>query len=159
MRMLKILFLCTGNSCRSIMAEAILNHYGKDRFHAISAGSFPTGEVNSWSLQTIHRHALPIIGYRSKSWDEFINQPIDIVITVCDQAGEETCPIFPGSPIKAHWSTPDPAHFKGCDILRTAEFERVFSILKQRIQAMLRLPLETMARNEITEKLNYIGTL
>ncbi len=157
--MLKILVLCTGNSCRSIMAEALLNHYGKDRIQAFSAGSFPTGKIHPMSLATLKEMGLPTEGYRSKSWDEFTNQPIDVVITVCDEAAGESCPFFPGKPIKVHWGVPDPAKFQGTDEETRAEFKRVYTILKNRIQALVQLPVESMDRNELQEKLNAIGQL
>lgn len=153
----KILFLCTGNSCRSIMAEALLNHLGKDDFIAFSAGSFPTGQVHPLSLRTLQSKGVSTFGLRSKSWDEFKDKPIDIVITVCDQAAGEACPIFPSKPVKAHWSLPDPAKFAGSEEKRLAEFLRVFTVIEHRIKALLRLPLDKMSSAEISAKLNDIG--
>ncbi len=157
--MKRVLVLCTGNSCRSVMAEGLLHHHGKDRLLAFSAGSFPTGTVHPMSLATLKRHGISDQGYRSKSWDEFTDQPIDILITVCDNAAGEVCPLFPGSPIKAHWGVPDPAHFKGTQAEIEAEFDRVFSILEKRVKAFLRLPLEKMDKEELRQKLNEIGGL
>jgi arsenate reductase len=157
--MLKVLILCTGNSCRSIMAEALLNHYGKDKFIAFSAGSSPTGKVHPKSLATLTEMGLPTEGYRSKSWDEFADQPIDIVITVCDQAAGEICPVFFGKPVKAHWSIPDPAHFEGSEAEINAEFKRVYRIIETLIKAMVSLHLEDMAKEEIAQKLNDIGQM
>lgn len=157
--MLKILVLCTGNSCRSVMAEGLLNHYGKERMLAFSAGSFPTGKVHPMSLATLKRHGMNDQGYRSKSWDEFKDQNVDILITVCDNAAGEVCPIFPGKPIKAHWGVPDPAHFQGTPAEVEAEFDRVFSMLEHRVKAFLRLPLEQMDKTELQQKLNEIGAL
>lgn len=157
--MLKILVLCTGNSCRSVMAEGLLNYHGKDKVLAFSAGSFPTGTVHPMSLSTLKRHGMNDQGYRSKSWDEFKDQPIDILITVCDNAAGEVCPIFPGKPIKAHWGAPDPAHFQGTQAEIEAEFDRVFSMLERRVKAFLRLPLEAIGKDELQQKLNEIGAL
>jgi arsenate reductase len=157
--MLKVLVLCTGNSCRSIMAEALLNHYGKGRIQAFSAGSFPTGKIHPMSLATLKEMGLPTEGYRSKSWDEFTNQPIDVIITVCDDAAGESCPLFPGKPIKVHWGVSDPAKFQGTEEEVRTEFKRVYTILKNRIQALVQLPIESMDRNELQEKLNAIGQL
>ncbi|MBN8542756.1 MAG: arsenate reductase ArsC [Alphaproteobacteria bacterium] len=157
--MLKILVLCTGNSCRSVMAEGLLNHYSQDKVLAFSAGSFPTGTVHPMSLATIKRNGINDQGYRSKSWDEFIDQPIDILITVCDNAAGEVCPIFPSKPIKTHWGTPDPTHFKGTQAEIEAEFDRVFTILEKRVKAFLRLPFDKMTQEELLQKLNEIGAL
>ena len=157
--MLDLLFLCTGNSCRSVMAEGLLNHYGKDKILAFSAGSFPTGNVHPMSLATLKRHGMSDKGYRSKSWNEFKDQPIDILITVCDNAAGEVCPIFPGKPIKAHWGVPDPAHFQGTPAEIEAEFDRIFTMLEKRVKAVLRLPLDKMTQEELLQKLNEIGTL
>ncbi len=157
--MLKVLVLCTGNSCRSVMAEGLLNHHGRDKLLAFSAGSFPTGSVHPMSLATLKRHGVNDQGYRSKSWDEFKDQPIDILITVCDNAAGEICPIFPGKPIKTHWGVPDPAHYQGTPAEIEAEFDRIFSMLELRVKAFLRLPLEQMDKAELQQKLNEIGNL
>lgn len=157
--MLTVLFLCTGNSCRSIMAEGLLHHYSKGKFHAVSAGSFPTGQVHPQSLATLRRHGMNDAGYRSKSWDEFTSQRIDIVITVCDNAAGETCPIFPGAPLKAHWGVPDPAHFEGSAEAKQAFFDRVFAMLEKRIRALAALPVEQMKKEELQQHLHTIGTL
>ena len=156
--MKRVLVLCTGNSCRSVMAEGALNHYGKGKVLAFSAGSFPTGTVHPMSLATLKRHGINDKGYHSKSWDEFKDQPIDILITVCDNAAGEICPIFPGSPVKAHWGVPDPAHFQGTPAETEAEFDRIFSMLEKRVNAFLRLPLEQMDKNELQHKLSEIGS-
>lgn len=156
---IKVLVLCTGNSCRSVMAEGLLNHYGKDKVLAFSAGSFPTGTIHPMSLATLKRHGISDQGYRSKSWDEFKDQSIDILITVCDNAAGEVCPIFPGKPIKTHWGVPDPAHYQGTPAEIEAEFDRVFTILEKRIKAFLILPLDKMTHDELLQKLDKIGTL
>lgn len=156
--MLNVLFLCTGNSCRSIMAEGLLNHYSQGKFRAFSAGSFPTGRVHPASLATLARHGMKALGYESKSWDIFKNLvELNIVITVCDNAAGEQCPIFPGDPIKAHWGVPDPAHFQGTPAEIEAEFDRVFCILERRIKALVALPV--MDGGELRRKLNEIGEI
>lgn len=134
---IKVLILCTGNSCRSIMAEALLNDLGQGRFHAWSAGSFPTGYVHPRALETLKRHGIDPGQPSSKSWNEFATQPLDLVITVCDQAAGETCPIFPGKPTKLHWSTPDPARVIGSEADTQAAFDRAFSFLKERIEQLV----------------------
>lgn len=157
--MLNVLFLCTGNSCRSIMAEALLAHHGAQHFVSRSAGSFPTGQVHPMSLATLKARGMPVSGYRSKSWDEFTGQPIDIVITVCDAAAGESCPIFPGKPLKAHWGVPDPAKFQGTPEETRAEFSRVCDMLERRIKALVRLPVEEMDKDELQQKLHAIGEI
>lgn len=132
--MKKVLVLCTGNSCRSVMAEALINHIGKGRYEAVSAGSFPAGYVHPKSIDTLKRHGIVAGEPRSKSWDEFANQHFDLVITVCDQAAAETCPIFPGTPAKLHWSTPDPAKVEGSEAVVNQAFDDAFEMLKNRIE-------------------------
>ena len=132
--MKKVLVLCTGNSCRSVMAEALINHIGKGRYEAVSAGSFPAGYVHPKSIDTLTRHGIVAGEPRSKSWDEFANQHVDLVITVCDQAAAETCPIFPGTPAKLHWSTPDPAKVEGSEAVVNQAFDDAFEMLKNRIE-------------------------
>lgn len=155
--MIRVLFLCTGNSCRSIMAEALLAHYGGDGFLSSSAGSFPTGKVHPLSLETLKARGIATQGFRSKSWDEFSGQRIDIVITVCDAAAGEACPLFPGTPIKAHWGVEDPAKFIGTPEETRAEFARVCDILERRVRAMTRLPFETMDKEERQQKLREMA--
>lgn len=133
----KVLVLCTGNSCRSIMAEALINDLGQGRFQAWSAGSFPTGHVHPRSLDTLRRHGIDPGQPRSKSWNELSRQPFDLVITVCDQAAGESCPIFPGQPRKLHWSTPDPAKAQGTESEIAAAFDRAFLLLKTRIEELI----------------------
>ena len=133
----KVLVLCTGNSCRSIMAEALINDLGQGRFQAWSAGSFPTGHVHPRSLDTLRRHGIDPGEPRSKSWNELSRQPFDLVITVCDQAAGESCPIFPGQPRKLHWSTPDPAKAQGTESEIAAAFDRAFLLLKTRIEELI----------------------
>jgi arsenate reductase (thioredoxin) len=134
---LTVLFLCTGNSARSIMAEAILNQLGHPGFLAFSAGSFPTGKVNPQSIATLKRHGIEPGDPRSKSWDEFSEKNFDLVVTVCDQAAGETCPLFPGSPKKLHWSTPDPAQASGTEEQINTAFDEAYHLLKTRIEKEL----------------------
>ena len=123
------------------MAEALLAHHGKGRFISHSAGSHPTGEVHPMSLSTLAARGIATKGYRSKSWDEFANTPIDIVITVCHNAANETCPVFLGNHLKAHWGVPDPAKFEGTDTEIRAEFSRICDVLERRIQKLVQLPV------------------
>lgn len=155
--MLNILILCTGNSCRSILAEALINHLASERFRAFSAGSHPTGKVNENALTTIKRKGLSTDAYTSKSWNELEGQKIDIAITVCDQAAGEVCPIYLNNVIKAHWGLPDPAHVNGTHEIIDAAFEKTYEALERRIQQMLALPIENMSNTEITNALNKIG--
>jgi arsenate reductase len=133
----KVLVLCTGNSCRSVMAEALINHFGRGRYRAWSAGSFPTGYVHPKALATLKRHDIDPGQPRSKSWNEFANQSFDLVITVCDQAAGESCPLFPGKPKKLHWSTPDPAKATGSDDDIDAAFDNAFWTLKTRVEHLV----------------------
>ena len=143
--MLNALFLCTGNSARSILGEAILNRDGQGRFKAFSAGSNPTGTVNPWAIHTLEALGYPIEGYRSKSWSEFADGPeFDLIFTVCDSAAAETCPVWPGRPISAHWGIPDPAAVEGSDAQKAAAFEGAFAKLKRRIDRLLALPPERL---------------
>ncbi len=135
--MQKILVLCTGNSCRSVMAEALINHLGQGRYESVSAGSFPAGYVHPKSIETLERHGIKTGNPRSKSWDEFAGQSFDLVITVCDQAAGESCPIFPGKPKKLHWSTPDPAKAIGREEEINAAFDEAFDMLKSRIEDLM----------------------
>jgi arsenate reductase len=155
--MLKVLILCTGNSCRSVLGEALINHLGGDRFQAFSAGSHPTGRVNSNALATLKRHGIPTEGYSSQSWDEFDDKDIDIAITVCDSAAGEVCPVYLNNVIRAHWGLPDPAHVAGSPDVIEAAFEATYAALEKRIQQLLALPVETMSRPAVTEALNKIG--
>jgi arsenate reductase (thioredoxin) len=134
---IKVLVLCTGNSCRSIMAEALINHMGQGRFRAWSAGSHPAGYVHPSSVSTLKRHGIDPGQPYSKSWDDMISQPFDLVITVCDQAAGEACPIFSGQPRKLHWSIPDPGRVIGTEDQINAAFDRTFFLLKSRIEEVL----------------------
>ncbi len=133
----RVLVLCTGNSCRSVMAEALINQLGKGKYEPVSAGSFPAGYVHPKSIETLKRHSIDPGIPRSKSWDEFAGQPFDLIITVCDQAAGETCPIFPGKPKKLHWSTPDPAKATGSEAEINAFFDEAFNMLKSRIEDLI----------------------
>lgn len=157
-----VLFLCTGNSARSIIAEALMNHWGQGRFKAYSAGSFPKGEVHPLSLATLERLRLPTAGLRSKSWDEFAGPgapQIDYILTVCDQAAGETCPVWPGHPITAHWGLPDPAAVTGSRDEQLKAFAETARILQLRIQYFLAFRLREMRRAEIQQKLAETGTV
>ena len=152
-----VLFLCTGNSARSIMAEAILNHRGRGRFHAFSAGSHPSGIVRPESLKQIELAGLATEGLRSKSWDEFASPdapPIHFTFTVCDNAANEICPIWPGHPMTAHWGIPDPAAVQGTPEEIARAFCDAFSILDRRISLFLALPLATLERDRKSTRLN-----
>lgn len=155
--MLKILILCTGNSCRSVLGEALINHLGVGRFQAFSAGSHPTGKVNANALATLARHGIASEGFSSQSWDEFDGLGIDIAITVCDSAAGELCPVYLNHTIRAHWGLPDPAHVTGSAEVIEAAFEATYSALEKRIRQLLALPVETMSGPELTVALNKIG--
>ncbi len=133
---LNVLVLCTGNSCRSVMAEALINNLGRGRYLAWSAGTVPAGYVHQKSIETLQRHGIDPGQPRSKSWDEFAEQPFDLVITVCDQAASESCPLFPGSPKKLHWSTPDPAKATGSEGDIDVAFDKAFLMLKNRVEEL-----------------------
>ena len=146
----KVLVLCTGNSARSILGEMLFNHLGQERIEAHSAGSKPGGTVNPVALETLAKHGVPCAGARSKSWDEFAAPgapEFDFIFTVCGNAAQETCPVWPGHPATAHWGIPDPAHVEPIEARRVA-FEAAYQLLKQRIEAFLALPLETLGREE-----------
>lgn len=133
----RILVLCTGNSCRSVMAESLINQLGKGKYEAVSAGSHPAGHVHPKSIETLKRHGIDSGQPRSKSWHEFEGQTFDLVITVCDQAAAESCPVFLGKAKKLHWSTPDPAKATGSDADIEAAFDTAFFMLKDRIEDLL----------------------
>ncbi len=154
-----VLVVCTGNSCRSVMTEALLNHYGKGRIKAYSAGSHPIGRINEGALATLKRHGLPTEGYQSQSWEEFEAIPMDIVITVCDNAAGETCPAYLGQVVRAHWGVSDPGHVKGTEMEKITAFEKTFAILEQRVKHMMTLPFEEISEQALTEKLNDIGKI
>lgn len=155
-----VLFVCTGNSARSILAEGLLNHLGRGRFVAHSAGSHPSGTVNPFALSTLQTLRIPTDGFRSKSWDEFA-QPgapaLDFVFTVCDNAAGEMCPVWPGQPMTAHWGVPDPAGFEGTDAEKSAVFMSTAVTLKRRIELMLALPIKSLDAMAIQREITQIG--
>jgi arsenate reductase len=155
-----VLFLCTGNSARSILAEAYLNAAGRGRFTAYSAGSHPGGNVNPLALELLQKTRIDTTGLRSKSWDEFASPgapELDFVFTVCDNAAGEVCPLWPGQPISAHWGVQDPAAVQGPEELRRKAFVRAFSELSTRINLLLSLPIDKLDRLVLKKKLEEIG--
>ena len=154
------LFICTGNSARSILAEGLLNGLGQGRFRAWSAGSRPKGEVHPLALATLQRLRLPTQGYRSKSWDEFVRPDapqFDFIFTVCDNAACEACPVWPGKPMSAHWGVPDPAAVEGTDEAKAKAFQDAAVALKRRIELFLSLPLERLDALSLQRELHGIG--
>jgi arsenate reductase len=157
-----VLFLCTGNSARSIMAEALLNHLGRGRFRAYSAGSHPTGRVNPLALATLERNHVTTDGARSKSWDEFARPdapPLHFVFTVCDRAAQEMCPIWPGQPMTAHWGVADPAAAEGTDQEKERVFNLTFRELAARIGIFASLRLEALDDLAIKREIDAIGNM
>jgi len=155
-----VLFLCTGNSARSILAESYLNSHGSDHFRAYSAGSFPKGEVRPEALRLLRSLDLPTAGLRSKSWDEYTaaGAPhMDFVITVCDDAAAEACPVWPGRPITAHWGIPDPAAVDGSDAVAAHAFADALRMLERRISAFMALPMDKLDAIAIKRELDAIG--
>jgi len=155
-----VLFICTGNSARSILAEGLLNGLGKGRFHAWSAGSHPKGEVHPLALATLERLGMTTQGYRSKSWDEFVRPEapqFDFIFTVCDNAAGEVCPIWPGKPMSAHWGVPDPAAVEGSDDVKTKAFQDTAITLKRRIELFLSLPIARLDAMSLQQELRGIG--
>lgn len=155
--MINVLILCTGNSCRSILGEALINNLGQGRVKAFSAGSRPLGRVNPNALATLARNGLPTEGFTSQSWDAFAEAGIDVAITVCDQAADEVCPVYLHDVVRAHWGLPDPAHATGTDEEINRAFQATYDALQFRIEAMLALPLEALARNELAAQLEQIN--
>jgi arsenate reductase len=160
-KVFNVLFLCTGNSARSIIAESVLNQLGQGRFKAFSAGSMPAGAVNAHVLELLQRNKMPIEGIRSKSWDEFASADapkLDFVFTVCDQAAGEVCPVWPGQPMTAHWGLEDPAQVAGEEEQKRA-VSNAFMQLNRRIGIFTNLPLEKLERHSLQKQLDEIGTL
>jgi len=161
-RTYNVLFLCTGNSARSILGEVLLRHWGKGRFNAFSAGSFPKGDVNPMALELLRSLKLPTAGLRSKSWSEFAAQgaPVmEFVITVCDQAAHEVCPVWPGQPITAHWGIADPAAVEGPESLRMAAFKDAYRRLDARIKIFVSLPIDKLDRLMLKREADRIGRI
>ena len=155
-----VLFLCTGNSARSILAEAILNHRARGRFRGFSAGSHPKGAVHPLALALLERMGMPTEGLRSKAWDEFAlpGAPLlDFVFTVCDNAAGEVCPVWPGQPMTAHWGQPDPAAFAGTDLEKISAFREAFRMLERRIELFTALPIASLDRLTLGNKVHEIG--
>jgi arsenate reductase len=157
---MNILFLCTGNSCRSLISEAVFNHLAPAGWHALSAGSHPTGRLNARALALLAAKGIPTDGYYSKSWDGLPVTP-DIVVTVCDSAAGETCPAYLGPVLRTHWGVEDPSHVTGTEAEIDAAFERAYAILRARIEAFLALPPERLAGDRAAFKaaLDHIGKL
>ena len=157
-----VLFLCTGNSARSILAEAAMNHLtiGGGKFKAYSAGSHPRAEVHALALETLRGCHIPIDGLHSKSWDEFAKADapkLDFVFTVCDKAAAEQCPHWPGQPMTAHWGVPDPAEVQGTDEQKRKAFREAFLIIRRRIELFASLPMESLSRLALQERVDQIG--
>ncbi len=158
----RVLFLCTGNSARSIMAEAILNTVGLGKFRAYSAGSQPKGQVNPNTFQLLESLGYETSGFRSKSWTEFAKPgapPLDFVFTVCDNAAGETCPVWPGQPMTAHWGVPDPAEAKGSEAEIGLAFKDAYRMLSQRIGIFTALPIRSLDKLSLQQKLREIGSV
>lgn len=155
-----VLFLCTGNSARSIIAECVLNRYGEGRFKAFSAGSHPTGRVNPYALDLLKNQNYPTSELRSKDWAEFaaVGAPkLDFVFTVCDKAANEVCPIWPGQPMSAHWGLPDPVAVEGSEAVKRAAFADTMRMLVQRISIFTSLPLTSLDKLSLQKRLDEIG--
>jgi arsenate reductase len=157
-----VLILCTGNSARSIMAEALFNTVGKGRFKAYSAGSFPNGKVNPYAIEMIQATGYPSASLRSKSWDEFTvpgAPDMDFVITVCDNAANEVCPVWPGSPITAHWGFEDPAALEATDEEKRTMFRKIFHQIRRRVDIFSQLPLTNLSKLAIKHEMDKIGEM
>lgn len=160
--MRQLLFLCTGNTARSVLAEGLLAALGAGRFTAHSAGSQPKGVVNPYAIRALEAAGLPASGFRSKSWDEFAGPGVpamDIVITVCDNAAGETCPFWPGAPISAHWGIADPAAVEGSDSQKEAAFAKAFGEMRARIEALVALPIDALTPEAFKAELDRIGRM
>jgi arsenate reductase len=155
-----VLFLCTGNSARSILAESLINHWGRGRFVGHSAGSLPKGKVHPIALELLRHMKMPADGMRSKSWDEFARPgapKLDFVFTVCDNAAAESCPVWPGQPMTAHWGVADPAAVEGSDADKWLAFRQAFRELESRVRIFTSLPIESLDRVKLQERLREIG--
>ncbi len=161
-RVFNVLFLCTGNTARSVLAEGILRRHGAGRFNAFSAGSRPKGVVNPIALKTLAAYGYPSDGYRSKSWDDFAvpgAPQMDFVFTVCDSAAGEACPVWPGRPMTAHWGIEDPAAVEGSDIDKERAFGEAFRFLRNRIAAFTALPMKSLDEMSLCNRLREIGRM
>lgn len=159
-RSYNVLFLCTGNSARSIMAEKLMEHWGKGKFNAYSAGSHPTGKVNPFTIQLLESRGLPTNDVRSKSWDEFAVEgapQLDFVFTVCDNAAGEVCPYWPGQPMTAHWGVEDPAAVEGSDEVKLQAFRTIASYLENRIKLFVSIPFDKLDKMKLKQELDKIG--
>jgi len=159
-RLYNVLFLCTGNSARSILAESLLNHWGAGKFRAFSAGSFPKGQVHPMAVELLQRMNLPAENLRSKSWDEFAAPgapPLDLIFTVCDNAAGEVCPIWPGKPLSAHWGIADPAAAEGSETEKAFAFGKALKELETRIKLLTSLPIDSLDRMTLHARLREIG--
>jgi arsenate reductase len=159
-RTYNVLFLCTGNSARSILAESLLTHWGGGKFRPFSAGSFPKGQVHPMAIELLERMKLPSEGLRSKSWDEFASPgapPIDFIFTVCDNAAGDVCPIWPGKPMTAHWGIADPAAAEGTDTEKAFAFRKTLKELETRIKLLINLPIDSLDGMTLQAKLGDIG--
>ncbi len=156
---MRVLFMCTANSCRSILSEAMFNHLAPAGFAAVSAGSFPKGQVLPRSLATLQQAGISIAGLSSKGNDAFANNPPDIVITVCDKAAGEACPLYFGPALKTHWGLEDPSDVVGDEAAMDAAFRATLARIEQRCRAFLALPFDTLGRDELKHELDRIGTL
>ncbi|WP_225776335.1 arsenate reductase ArsC [Pseudomonas sp. Marseille-Q5115] len=156
---MKVLFMCTHNSCRSILSEAVFNHLASDGFEAVSSGSFPSGRVNPRALHTLEAAGIPTAGLSSKALDAFESAPPDIVITVCDRAAGEACPVFFGPALKAHWGLADPSEATGSEAEIEAAFATTLAKIQERVRAFLALPFATLSEEQLKAELGRIGTL
>jgi arsenate reductase len=159
-KVFNVLFLCTGNSARSILGEALINHWGQGKFQGFSAGSHPTGRVNPMALDLLKRLGFPTENLRSKDWNEFARPeapPMDFVITVCDKAAAEVCPIWPGQPMTAHWGVADPAAVEGNEKERMMAFRQAFSVLENRVRVFVSLPFDKLQGMKLQRRLDEIG--
>ena len=156
-----VMFLCTGNSARSILAEAALNRLGRGRFRAFSAGSQPKGKIHPYALDLLRNQDFPVAALRSKSWDEFSDPgapKLDFVFTLCDSAAAESCPVWPGEPMTAHWGMPDPAAVEGSEAVQRAAFAEAMRTLTSRIGIFISLPIESLDRLSLRRRIEEIGT-
>lgn len=159
-RPFNVLFLCTGNSARSILAESLINHWGRGKFRGFSAGSHPKGQVHPIALELLRHMKLPVEGLRSKDWSEYAaaNAPrLDFVFTVCDKAAAETCPVWPGQPMSAHWGVHDPAELEGSETEKWLAFREAFRVLENRIKIFVSLPISSLDRLKLQQRLDQIG--